>query len=144
MFIKKISAAILVISSLLFISSSITVRAQGNILPPASGTSKCAGQNATYCGDYTVNDFVVLAINIAKWIMGIVGSLSLVMFVYGGFMFLISGGSADNVNKAKKIIIAAIIGLIIVFSSYLIIKFVLETMGVSWSGQILNPTTFGK
>ena len=55
------------------------------------------------------------------------------MFIYGGFMFLISAGSADSVGKAKQIITAAVIGLIIVFSSYLIIKFTLDSMGVNWS-----------
>lgn len=88
---------------------------------------------ATYCGMYEINDFIVLAINIARWILGIVGSLSLVMFIYGGFMFLISAGSSESVNKAKQIIVAAVIGLAIVFSSYLIIKFTLDSMGIDWN-----------
>jgi len=91
---------------------------------------------ATYCGMYEINDFIVLAINIARWILGIVGSLSLVMFIYGGFMFLISAGSSESVTKGKNIITAAVVGLIIVFSSYLIIKFVLSSMGLNWKGGI--------
>lgn len=91
-------------------------------------------------GSYGIDDFMILAINISRWILGIVGSLSLVMFVYGGFMFLISGGSSDSVSKAKKIITAAVIGLIIVFASYLIIKFVLGTIGINWNGQKITLT----
>jgi len=119
------------------------------ILPPATGpipAGTVAGQPdcqapagsslsaASYCGDYSVNDFLSLAINISKWILGIVGSLSLIMFIYGGFMFLISGGSADAVGHAKKILVAAVIGLIIVFASYLIIKFALGALGLNWNG----------
>lgn len=108
------------------------------ILPEASG-DPCKVGSATYCGNYEVNDFIALAIKISVWILGVVGSLSLVMFIYGGFMFLISAGSAESVTKGKNIIIAAVVGLVIVFSSYLIIKFVLSSMGLNWNGTISIP-----
>lgn len=110
--------------------------AQG-ILPPASGPA-CDQGDATTCGNYQVNDFVVLAIKIANFILGIVGSLTLIMFIYGGVMFLISAGSSDKVGQAKKIIIASIVGLLIVFSSWLIIKYTTEALGVS-SSSLTNP-----
>lgn len=104
---------------------------------------------AAYCGNYEIDDFIFLAINVSKWILGIVGSLALLMFVYGGFLMITSGeniitegGKSSKINKGKKVITAAIIGIVIVFSSYLIIKFVLETMGINWSGQkIIIPST---
>jgi hypothetical protein len=85
-------------------------------------------------GDYDLNDLVLVMVNASKYILGVVGSLALIMFVYGGFMFLISGGSSDKINKAKTILIAAVIGLVIVFASYLIIKFVLQAIGINWEG----------
>lgn len=90
-------------------------------------------------GEYTLNDILAIAIQASKWILGIVGSLTLIMFIYGGFTFLISAGSSDKVGEAKKIITAAVIGLIIVFSSYLIIAFVLGSLGLSWSGSAVTP-----
>ncbi len=96
-------------------------------MPAATGDTTC--KDGTYCGDYAVSDLVTLAINIAQLILGLVGSLALIMFVYGGVMFLISAGSSDKIAKAKRTLIAAIIGLIIVFSSWLIIKFVADTLG---------------
>ncbi len=86
-------------------------------------------------GDYNLNDMVKIAVRASRWILGIVGSLALLMFVYGGLMFLISAGSSDRVSKAKLILIAAVAGLAIVFASYLIIKFVLGTMGINWDGS---------
>jgi hypothetical protein len=80
-------------------------------------------------GDYTVNDIVGIITNTSQIILGVIGSVTLLMFVYGGIMFLISGGSSEKVTKAKGILVAAVIGLIIVFSSYLIIKFVLGAIG---------------
>jgi hypothetical protein len=130
-----------VLSGILFINL-VAVRAQTGsstgFIPKATGDSatNCEAplnsglDNATYCGDYRLEDFTTLAILASNWILGIVGSLSLIMFVYGGIMFLISAGSSDKVGQARKIIVAAVIGLIIVFSSYLIIKFVVEGIGV--------------
>lgn len=82
-----------------------------------------------YCGDYGLNDFVQLAINASGWILGIVGSLTLLMFVYGGVMFLISAGSSERVTQAKGIIVGAVIGIAIVFTSYMIIGFVFKATG---------------
>ena len=86
-------------------------------------------------GGYELNDFLSMAVNISNIILGLVGSLTLLMFVYGGLMMIISSGNAEKVTKAKGILLAAIIGLVIVFSSYIIIQFVMTSLGVNkWSG----------
>lgn len=110
-------AIFLIFSSLLIINS---VAAQGGLIPAPSGGGE---------GDYTLNDFIVLAVNVSQIILGLVGSLSLIMFVYGGVVFILSGGSSEKISQAKKIIVASVVGLIIVFSSWLIIKFAVETLG---------------
>jgi hypothetical protein len=98
-----------------------SVLAQSGVVPAPSGGGE---------GDYTLNDFVVLAINVSQIILGLVGSLTLAMFVYGGVMFMISAGSSEKISKAKNIIVAALIGLIIVFSSWILIRFVVSSLGV--------------
>lgn len=80
-------------------------------------------------GNYDANDILAIVINTSKLILGVVGSLTLLMFIYGGFSFLISAGSSEKVAKAKGILTAAVIGLIIVFSSFLLIKFFLGALG---------------
>ena len=113
--------------------------AQALSLVPSATGEKCDAGDATKCGNYTLNDFVVLAVNVSKIILGLVGSLSLLMFIYGGFTFLISAGSSDKIGQAKKIIVAAIIGLIIVFTSWMIINFVTKAIGAR-GGFIFNGT----
>lgn len=81
-------------------------------------------------GDYNLDDLVVMAVKIANLILGIVGSLALLFFIYGGFTFIFSGGKAETVSRGKLILTNAIIGLIIVFASYLIIQFALTALGV--------------
>ena len=81
-------------------------------------------------GDFTLNDFVRVGMRVTEIILGIVGSLALLMFIYGGLMFIISSGSSEKVTKAKEIIIGAVIGLVIVFTSYMIIQFTMDALGI--------------
>lgn len=80
-------------------------------------------------GNYKMEHFIELAVNVSQLILGLVGSLSLVMFIYGGVTFILSAGSSEKIGEAKKIIVASVVGLIIVFSSWLIIKFAVDTLG---------------
>lgn len=136
---KKLFSVIISLAIFLSLAAfSLTASAQG-LLPGASGNSDCTkdGRSAAECGDYTVSDIASMTITVSNWIFGIVGSLTLLMFVYGGLMFLISAGSSDKVSSAKKIISAAVVGLIIVFASYVIINFILGSiLGVGFTGML--------
>lgn len=94
----------------------------------------CAGSNLqapNQAGDCTnindeasegVNDTVNLIINIFSWVVGVV---SVIMIIYGGFRYITSGGDAGSVTSAKNTILYAIVGLIIVALAQIIVKFVL-------------------
>ncbi len=71
---------------------------------------------------------MLVLINVAQWIWGISGSLALLFFIYGGFMFLISGGQSEKITKAKSIISNSLIGLVIIFTSYMIVGFVIQNL----------------
>ena len=83
----------------------------------------------TVCGCRNVNVFIQLLVKAANWFMGFVGAAALVMFVYGGFMMLTSGGVAEKVDTGKKALVAAVVGLAIIFSAQLLMRFVLEQAG---------------
>jgi hypothetical protein len=57
-----------------------------------------------------------------------VRSIALVMFVYGGFLWLTSGGSADKIKKGRETLVWAILGLVVVFTSYIILSYVLTAI----------------
>lgn len=94
----------------------------------------------------TLGGFIKLAEVISKWILGITGSLALLAFIYGGFVWMLSGGSSERVNKGKQIFLGAVVGLVIVFASYMIIGFVLTTSGLatsdSWSTSAFTTSWF--
>lgn len=110
--------------------------------PISAQTSIINTSDSNYAqGNYDVDDILSIAIKTSRIVLGIIGSLALLMFIYGGLSFLISGGSSEKVSKAKGIIAAAAIGLIIVFASFLIIKFVLKALGRDdFDGKKMNPT----
>ncbi|MBI5072056.1 hypothetical protein HZB93_04200 [Candidatus Falkowbacteria bacterium] len=81
-------------------------------------------------GGTGVTSVPLLIGNIIKTILMIVGALALAMFVYGGFTWLTSGGSADKVKKGKDILIWATIGLIVIFTSYTLVDFLLTALGI--------------
>jgi hypothetical protein len=60
--------------------------------------------------------------------LGVIGAVALTYFIWGGFLWLTSAGSPEKIKKGKDTIVWAIIGLILVFSSYIILKFVLSTI----------------
>ncbi len=73
-------------------------------------------------------DINVLIGTIINAIMGIVGSLALAMFIYGGFTWMTAAGASEKVQKGKDIIIWATIGLIVIFSSYALVYFILNNV----------------
>jgi hypothetical protein len=73
----------------------------------------------------------VLIGKIIDKVLGVVGSLALLMFIYGGFTWMLAGGNAEAVTKGKNILIWATIGLIVIFSSYALVKFVFSGIGAT-------------
>lgn len=76
----------------------------------------------------TLPDFVGLFI---KTLLGLLGIIFLVLIIYAGFLWGTAGGEEGRIQKARGIIIAAIIGLIITLSAYAITLLVLEGVGVT-------------
>jgi hypothetical protein len=95
-----------------------------------------------FCGDYGVNDFLILGVTITQLILGVVGALALLAFVVGGLMFLLSGGNKGLVDKGKSTIVAAVVGLVIVFASYTIVRFAATLLGISETEGIFNSGWF--
>lgn len=59
---------------------------------------------------------------IIKAALGLVGGLTLLMFVWGGFQWLTSAGNEERVKNGSKTMLWAVIGLMLVFTSYFILS----------------------
>ena len=62
--------------------------------------------------------------------LGIIGTISLVMFVYAGFLILTASGKAGQIQKGQQTMVWASLGILIVFASYAILKFVFTVFGI--------------
>jgi hypothetical protein len=82
------------------------------------------------CGTCSIADIFVVGNTITQLILGLSGSIMLLMIIYGGFLFLTSSGNSEQISKAKKVLFGSLIGLVIVFVAYTAVQFVLGALGV--------------
>ena len=70
----------------------------------------------------------VLAANIIKMALGVLGTIFLVLTVYAGFLWMTASGEEEKITKAKDILKASIIGLLIILTAYAITSFVISNL----------------
>jgi uncharacterized membrane protein YjfL (UPF0719 family) len=63
-------------------------------------------------------------------LLGLSAVLAVAAIIWGAVMFIISIGNEKRVETAKKIILWAVIGLLVVGLSFLIVRFVGQILGV--------------
>lgn len=135
--IKKIKSYLLVAIMGLSLGAPALVPAAAGIASADIKSSLCTGVDAAAqpaagtpsCTDSTNTDanqgLKDLAGKITNWFSIIVGAISIIMIIYGGFRYITSGGDSGKVGSAKNTLIYAIIGLIIVALAQLIVRFVI-------------------
>ena len=77
--------------------------------------------------------------SVIKNLLKVLGSIALVVFVVGGFLWLTSAGNAEKVKLGTNTMLYAIIGLFIIFSSYAILNTVIG--GLIETKQVTGETT---
>ena len=77
------------------------------------------------------NDLLTTVNNIIKVLLGLLGILAVLLILWGGFIWMTAAGDTDKVEKAKKLIISGIIGLVIIFAAYAIAQFVITNLATA-------------
>lgn len=75
-----------------------------------------------------ITDPNILINRIIRAILGVTGSAALIIFIYGGFLWLTSAGSDARVTKGTNAMKWAAIGLVIIFSAYVLVSFILNSL----------------
>jgi hypothetical protein len=70
----------------------------------------------------------VLAARIINVALGLLSIIFLGLTVYAGFLWMTSGGNADGAEKARTLLRNAVIGLIIILSSWAITRYVITRL----------------
>lgn len=75
-------------------------------------------------------DIRLIIANIIRVALGLIGIVLVVIIIYGGYLWMTAGGNEEQIAKAKKVLINAVIGLIIILSAYAIVWFIMRMLGV--------------
>jgi hypothetical protein len=105
---------------------------------PCVATAGCTWDGATACpslesgstanlrNPISANSVPELVGNIINVALSIVGSLALIIFIYGGFTWMLAAGNESAVEKGKNILTWATIGLVVIFASYSLVNFIIN------------------
>ena len=134
---KKIFLSIVLFSLFSFL---IPIQSQ------SAGLVPCGGSGEPPC---TICHIFVLINNVITFFLWpdsninnnipLVPILALLMFTIGGFIILTSGGDPGKFGNAKKIIIATVVGLLIIYLAWLLVGVIFTQLGVVTQGSIDTP-----
>ena len=71
--------------------------------------------------------FRTLAKQIINFFLYFLGFVATIMIIYGGVLYVTSAGNEDNTGKAKKILLYAILGIVVILVSFAIVNTVLQS-----------------
>ncbi len=89
---------------------------------------KNVGTQAKYNTATDENSLATTVGNIISGFLSLLGIIFLVFTVYAGYLYLTAGGDEEQVKKAIQYLRNALIGLLIVLSSYGITKWVVNSV----------------
>jgi type IV secretory pathway VirB2 component (pilin) len=75
--------------------------------------------------------------------LGLLGTIAVVLVIYAGFLWMTAAGNQDKIKRAKDVLRAAVIGLVIILSAFAITSFIisqlLEATNGPGGGNIVDP-----
>lgn len=101
-------------------SAAVTPQAVSGGIAGGAEQSRGVDMPATLFGDAGIFTEVT---NILLFLIGVI---SVIMLIFGGLRYVISGGNSSAVTAAKNTILYAIVGLIVAILAYAIVNFVIN------------------
>ncbi|MFH1536315.1 MAG: MopE-related protein [Patescibacteria group bacterium] len=94
------------------------------------GGSACDNKVWFFCNPLrgTIEDIFQAGETLIGYILGLIGSIALLLIIIAGVMYMTSMGNEEKITKSKKIITGAVIGLAIALLSYSLLQLVLSIL----------------
>ncbi len=107
---------------------------------------KTAAETEAGYGAVTDTTFAEMVGTIIKAVLSLVGVIFTFLLAYAGDMWMMARGNQEQIEKAQKIIIGAILGIVITLAAYAFSNFAVSVLiekatGSSYPGQDINPDT---
>ena len=65
---------------------------------------------------------------ITNTLLFVVGALAVIMIIFGGIRYAVSGGNASSVSAAKNTVLYALVGLIVAFLAFAAVNWILSAV----------------
>ena len=109
-----------------------TIGAASLLIAPESASAQglvpCGGETQSPC---TLCHIFQLLHNIIEFILVVVVPIvAAFLFAWGGFVWLSSMGNPSRIKQGQQILLAAVVGILIVYSAWLFINLFLTSLGV--------------
>jgi len=136
---KYIFMAISAFTVLFIGMASNTYAVTTTIQPPADPYSACDNNSSSVaCQKGNIYDVIQNIINILLLVVGVV---AVVMVIIGGLRLTTSAGNPDAIKVAKNTILYAIIGIVVSFSAWALVNFVIDSLDPPKKKDSNNSTT---
>ena len=103
--------------------------------------------SAVYGSGTSSTSLPVLIALIIKALLRLLGIIFIVIIIYAGFLYITSQGAPETIKKAKSTIFYALIGLLIILTSYALASFVsdiiINSVGITTGGGGGTGSTSG-
>jgi hypothetical protein len=129
-----IGIVVLVLCGSLFLSGFVQAQ------PVTTSTLGLGYGEATGLG---TTDLRVMVANVIRIALGLIGIILVVLILFAGFLWLTSQGEQDKIDKAKKLLTSAVIGLVIILTSYAIASYVLNKLVTATTAGVNNGNDNG-
>jgi hypothetical protein len=103
--------------------------------------TELGGGDCVIDGVATIQGTMCVLANVLSVSLTVIGLAGFVMMIVGSLTWLLSGGNSQNVEKARKTMTFAIVGLVVALSSYMIIRLIAEFTGISILEEFSLPNS---
>lgn len=103
--------------------------------------TKQAATKAGFDANTDENTFAEIIGSIVKAILSLTGVIFTFLIAYAGDMWMAARGNQESIDKAKKIIIGSIIGLIVTLAAYTLSNFAVNAVldRATGQGDVVTP-----
>jgi cytochrome bd-type quinol oxidase subunit 2 len=81
-------------------------------------------------------DVPTLITTLFQLVITAAGTIFVLMFLFGGIQYLTSAGNEEGSTKARKLLVDAVVGLIIVLAAYAIGTYILAQVGIGADNSV--------
>jgi len=68
--------------------------------------------------------------DVSNVLIFLVGAISVIMLIVGGFRYVVSAGNPSAVKGAKDTIVFSIVGIVVAVAAYAVVSFIFAQLGV--------------